>query len=126
MSAIAALALADGLATTRTFDVNTSQEGFNNPAIWLEKTAGSYAGYIRISQLVKRTTNGSTTRVSLRIVKPVLNIDGTLKSQSQANISFILPDSGTEAERDDLLAYARELLANETVTDAVSKLNPAY
>lgn len=126
MASIAPLALTDGGATTRTFAVNTSQEGFNNPAVWLEKTAGSYAGYLKASLLVKRTPNGSTTRVSLRVTVPTVDVDGTPVRQCQANLSFVMPDTGTLAEREDLLAYVVSALSTSAVEDAVHNHNPVY
>jgi hypothetical protein len=125
MAAIAPLVLADGLTTNRTFDVNTSQEGLN-PAIWLEKTAGSYAGFQKASLLVKRTPNGTTTRISLRITCPIIGLDGNLSHQSQFNASFVMPDKGVEAERADILAFAKNMLADAQIIDAVEKLNPSY
>lgn len=128
MAAIVALTLADGQDTpsNHTFDVSTSQEGFNNPAVWYDKTASTFNGYIKISQLVKRTPNGTTTKVSLKIVKPVLDAEGLLKSSSLATLNFVLPDTGSLDDRKDLLAYAVNLLQDASVSDAVHNLNPTY
>lgn len=129
MSAISALALADGQSTpvSHTFEVVTAQAGSDIPARWAEKTAGVYAGYLQITQLVRRTSNRST-KVQLKVTTPKLSTDGlnSLVHTGIATVDFTIPDTMSIQERKDLSRYVANALDNTIVRDAIENMSPAY
>lgn len=138
MAAIAQITIADGQATpvNKTFDVQMSQQG-NDPAVWLEKTSGSYNGFKRLSLLTRRSESNKATKVSIKIVDPTLAVTapasgtGIQPNPVQAyavlgTLEFVLPDACTLQNRKDILAYAKNVLANAIVVDAVNNLAPAF
>lgn len=112
-----------------------------------EDTAGGIPiGYGRLKLSLRRPNTssapGSNSRSSVyrAIVKleiPVLEVTSpstgsgiqpapTVAYTSMAQIEFVLPARGTEAERKDILAYAKNSLSNSAVVDLVTKLLAIY
>lgn len=130
MSQIIDITLADGQASpvNHTFAVVTAQMGDALPAQWSDKSGGIYNSFKRLTQLVRRSSTAKTTRVSYKIVDPTLSTDGlnTVAYQNLCTIEFVLADASTLANRKDLLAYAKNVLANAIIQDAVWNGSPAY
>lgn len=128
MSAIASITLADGQATpaNKTFDVGSAQMGSSTPAIWYEKTAGMFSGYRALTMLVRRSNGSRSTKVSIRVVDPKLNVDNSVNYSTLCNIEFTLPDQCALSDRKDILAFAKNALANAIIVDAVHNTSPAY
>lgn len=136
MSSIKNIVLKDGLATPvdHTFVPNSAQKA-NEPAVWLEKSAGSPLGYFRITAKVDAQTT-KASKVSIVISTPHLAVSGQNCCVGQntpqvsytefANLSFSLPPSSTVQTRTDILAYAKNLLANADIAKMVIDLEPAY
>ncbi len=137
MGAIASISLADGQASpvSHTFNVQNGQQA-DEPARWLEKTAGSYAGFLRLAALVRRSTANRSTKVIYKVDLPTLAVIGTAANGVQplptvaytvsAEVTFTLPDACSDANRKDILAYVKNLLANAAVTDNVVNMSPTY
>lgn len=128
MSQIANMTLADGQATpaNHTFTVLTAQTG-DQPAAWRDIASSALVlGQYRASMKVNRSATAD--KVSIIITMPKLSTDGTSSKvhQNIANISFVLPDTADVQERKDLLAFAKNMLGNAIVSDAVHNGSPAY
>lgn len=139
MAQINSIVLADGQTTpaNKTFDVFNAQYGQEKPAMWQEKTAGSFAGFKQLSLLVKRSGSGKSTKVTALITDPTLAVtapaSGTGIQPSPVaaytvigKIEFTLPDDCSLQNRKDILAYVKNLMSNAILADAVHNLSPAY
>lgn len=138
MAQIAPLVLADGQTTpvNKTFDVFTAQSG-DKPATWYEKSAGSFAGYKRITLLVGRSASNKTTKVTIMTHLPTLAVTApatgtgiqpspTVAYTLLSKQEFYLPDDCVVAERKDIRAFAKNLLNNSIIIDAIEQLSPPY
>lgn len=136
MPTISQIVLADGQATpaNKTFTPVTSQKG-DSPAVWYERSASSPLGYRRLTIFVTAKTN-AVSKVRIVIADPVLAsfganccIDSNTPQVSYTDFfdcTFSLPASSTLANRKDILAYAKNVLANAFVIAAVENLEPAF
>jgi len=130
MSAIAAITLADGLATpvNHTFaPVSIDPMGV---AQWADRSGGIALGYPVITFKVKQPTKLALNyRVTAKVVTPVLEVtspstaSGIQPAPTKAydligNIEFILPERSTLAQRQVFFSYVRNFLANAPVTTA--------
>lgn len=120
--------LADGQTTpaNHTFDKQFAQAGSQSPASWLEKSSGVYAGYISLTQLVKRSPN-KANKVTARLRFPRLSTDGasTLIHTATMAIDFTIPDTMSMQDRKDFLAYAKNYLGTAIATAAIVDGQPA-
>ena len=122
------ITLADGQTTpvNHTFDVQYAQAGSQTPASWLEKSAGIYAGFISLTQLVKRSPN-KASKVTARLRFPRLTTDGTssLIHTATLAIDFTVPDTMSLQDRKDFLAFAKNYLGSEAAYAAIVNGQPA-
>lgn len=120
--------LADGQTTpaNHVFDVQYAQAGSQTPASWLEKSAGIYAGFISLTQLVKRSPN-KANKITSRLRFPRLTTDGTssLIHTATLAIDFTIPDTMSLQDRKDFLAYAKNYLQSDAAFAAVVNGQPA-
>lgn len=138
MSAIAPLTIADGKATpvTHTFSpVNIDQQGV---ARFADRSGGVAIGYPVISQSLRAPVKGSRNyRLTAKVVVPVLEqtspstATGIQPAPTKAydlafNCEFILPERSSAADRKDILAYAKNYLANAVMTNAVIDFESIY
>jgi hypothetical protein len=139
MTAIAALSLLDGQATpaNKTFSpVNIDQAGV---ARWADRSGGIALGFPVISFSNKAPTKGSRNyKLTAKIVVPVMEqtsastATGIQPAPTKAydlifNGEFVLPERSTVAQRNDLLAFAKNFLANSAVvTAAVQNFESVY
>jgi len=133
MAQIANIVVNDGTTpapVSRTFEPLTSQNGFTAPAEWLEKSVGVMSGFRRMSLLVKPRVSNVKTKTTIQIVVPYeTSVNGQnvwSPSPNRVNISFDVQDNCTEQDKLHLLAFARNLLGNQVITDAVKNMSPAY
>lgn len=129
MPAISAVTLADGQATpaNHSFEVGSSQQSDSLPASWYDRSGGTFSSFKSITALVKRNPRTQSTKVSMRITDPMLDAtSGVLKHKTLATVEFVLPDSATVQNRQDILAYAKNLLADASVGSMVTDLTPMY
>ncbi len=136
MAQIANLILADGQATpaNHTFVPMQPQTGIT-PSQWLNKEAASNIGYRKVSMFVKYVSNG-TSKVTIRIADPVLAsvpagccVDTNTPQVAYSTFfecTFSVPYGATLQNKKDILAYARNLLGTQVVTDAVVDMTPAW
>lgn len=135
MAVIAIINLLDGQATpvSKTFVPFSTMNG-DLPAIWYEKSAGTITGFRKITLSIRQAA--SATKVRFVISDPVLAsvaagccVDSNTPIVSYtdlANIEFSLPKGSTVANRKDILAYAKNLLANAVATSAIVDLEPVW
>lgn len=136
MANIAILKLLDGQATpvNHDFTPQSTQIG-TQPAVWFNREANTPLGYRRVTLYVKAATNG-VSKVRVVIADPVLAvapagccIDTNTPQVSYTDFfdaTFSVPFQSSEANRKDILAYAKNLLATTVISDAVVKLEPVY
>lgn len=139
MAAIAPVVLNNGEATpvAKTFSpVNINSEGV---AKWSDRSGGVAIGMPVITFSIKSPTKDSRVyRVNGKVTVPVLEQTSpstatgiqpapTLAYNLIANVEFVLPERSTLAQRKDLLAFAKNYLANATViTAAIENFEAVY
>lgn len=136
---IANIVLADGQSTpaNKTFAPFRAQNGSDQPAEFWEKSATTIAGYKRLTALIKRSNGSKSTRVTVMIMDPTLAVTApasgsgiqpnpTVAYSCMAKMEFVLPDACTDQNRKDILAYAKNFLANAVATDLVVNTSPQY
>lgn len=136
MGQIQPIVIKDAAATPadHTFTPQVAQKA-SEPAVWYERVNGTPLGYNRITALVTTRIN-APSKVSIVIAKPELAtfavgccVDTSTPQVSYtefANISFSLPAQSSLQNRKDILAFAKNLLANVQITKMVEDLEPAY
>lgn len=138
MTAIAALTLADGQTTpvNHTFNpVNIDQSGV---ARWADRSGGIAIGYPVITFAMRAPTKTSRNyKATAKVVTPVLEqtsastATGIQPAPTKAydlifTCEFVLPERSTLAQRNDALAYAKNLLQNGVLTAAVQNFESVY
>jgi hypothetical protein len=138
MPAIAAIVIKDGAATPadKTFGpVNVNADGI---ASYADRTGGIALGYPMISASVRQPTKGSRNfKVVIKVVTPVLEVTSPststgiqpapTKAYDLTSLhEFILPERSTLAQRNDILAFAKNLLSNAQITSLVQNLESVY
>lgn len=138
MSAIASLVINDGQATpvAHTFSpVNIDSLGIANYA---DRSGGIAIGYPRVSLLVREPSKTSRVyKVTAKVTTPILEqtspstATGIQPAPTKAYdltcvVDMMLPERSTLAQRKDLLAYVKNLLANAVMTSAVQDFEAVY
>jgi len=140
MTAIAALTIADGAATpaNHTFSpVNIDQVGV---AKWADRSSGIALGFPVLSFSMKTPSvkGARNYRAMIKVALPVLEVTSPSTSTGiqpaptkaydlLASVEFVLPERSTLAQRNDLLAYVKNFLANTTVVPpAVQSFESVY
>lgn len=137
MAALANLTLADGQATpvTHTFGPQGIENGI---ATWLDRSGGIAVGYPRVTfRLDEAGPSKANNKLTVRVVRPVLEVTSpststgiqpapTLAYNLVSEASFVLPQRSALAERNDILAYTKNLLANALVTNAVQNYEQVW
>lgn len=130
MSAIAPIVINDGKATpvAHTFaPVTINSAGV---ASWADRSGGISIGFPQLTYSLKNPTTGSRSyKLTAKVVLPVL--EQTSPSTATgiqpapvvgynllANIELVLPERSTLADRNDLIAFVRNYLANAAVITA--------
>lgn len=138
MSAIAALTIADGQATPVNHTFNPVTIDANGVAKWADRSGGIALGYPTVTMSVRQPTKGSrATKVSLKVWTPILEVTSpstmtgiqpapTKAYDLLATIDLVLPERSTLAQRNDILAYVKNLMANSVVTAAVQNGETIY
>lgn len=138
MAAIAALTLADGQATpvSRTF----SPENIDAAGVakYKDRSGGIALGYPTVSLGIRPPSKDSRLyRVTVKIATPVLEVTSpstltgiqpapTLAYTPLFTGEFVLSERSTLAERKNLLAFVKNMLANAVVTSAVHDFESVY
>lgn len=138
MSAIAAVVLADGVATpvNHTFNpVNIDSAGI---ARWADRAGGIALGFPTVTFAVRSPSKTNRNyKVTAKVVTPVLEVTSpstatgiqpapTKAYDLFATVEFVLPERSTLAQRKDLLAYMKNFLAHSTVVNAIESFESVY
>lgn len=118
------IVLGDGQATpvNRTFEVFTPQVAAS-PAVLFQKAGGTTKLNERMELLQKRAGGGSAYRTEALLRMPRIT-DAALGVVDTAiiDIKITIPDGFTQAMRDDISAYAKNIVANATVQTAIKSV----
>jgi len=99
---------------------------------WADRSGGKPAGYLLVNSRQKDPSNGARNyRMQFEIVLPTVATDPTtgkdyISRTARCNMEFVLPESSVLQERKDILAYAKNLLAQAMVTSIVQDLEHVY
>jgi len=139
MSAIAPLTLADGQATPVNHTFNPIAIDASGVARWADRSGGIAIGYPVVSFSVKApAAKGSRNyRIVAKVTVPTLEqtspstATGIQPAPSVAynligNLEFVIPERSTLAQRKDLLAYVKNLMATAVVTAAGQDFEYVY
>lgn len=122
--ALSNIVLGDGQAApvNRTFEVFTPQVT-TNPAVLLQKAGGITKLNERMELLQKRSGGGSAYRTDILIRLP-RTTDVTLGVVDTAiiDIKITIPDGFNQDMRNDIAAYAKNILTNATVQTAIKSV----
>lgn len=137
MPQIGNLVLADGQSTpaNKTFEPFQPQTG-DKPAEWWEKSSDTITGFRRITASLNRNDNNAV-KVKITISDPVLSVTApssgtgiqpkpTVSYRTFCAMEFTLPTACTLQNRKDILAYAKNLLANAVTSGMVVDLQPVF
>jgi hypothetical protein len=134
MGNISTLTLNDAVPASHSFEPTMIGKDL---VTYHDKVSGVFAGYpsISLGHRMPTAQNGNY-KVTLRVRIPVLETAATAASgftpgptvaySLNANIDFIVPDRSTAAERADLVAYVKNLLADSVVSDSVEDMDNPY
>lgn len=137
MAAIATLTLADGQSTP----VNHAFDPVNiigDVAKYADRSGGIALGYPVVTFSVRAPSKDSRNyRVQGKVVTPVLEVTspstatGIQPAPTKAydllmNVEFVLPERSTQAQRKDILAYAKNFLASSVLSNAVNNFETVY
>jgi hypothetical protein len=131
MPAIGNLTINDGQSTpvAHTFGVvNTT----GSESRWADRSGGVPAGFILVNSRQKDPSNGARNyRMQFEVVLPTVATDPTtgkdyISRTARCNVEFVLPESSVLQERKDILAYARNLLADPVTTSVVENLEHVF
>ena len=138
MTAIAALTLADGQTTpaNHTFNpVNIDQAGV---AKWADRSGGIALGFPVVTFSMRNPSKTSRNyKVMGKVVVPVLEVTSpstasgiqpapTLAYNLTFNFDMVLPERSTLAQRNDLLAYSKNVLSHAVISAAVQSFESVY
>lgn len=138
MSAFASIILADGAATpvNHTFSPVTIDGA--GVAKLADRSTGIPIGFPVVTMSIRSPSKTSRNfKVVAKVVVPTLEVTSpstatgiqpapTKAYEHFGELSFILPDRGTEAERANVLAYVKNLIASSVFSDAVKKFETIY
>lgn len=136
MPAFSNIVINDGLGTpvAHTFAPDSDKSG----AEYADRVSGVPVGFGRITIRVKKPQGAATThRVHMKIETPILETVSAQNAQGyvaqprvaykpMCNIEFTIPAQSVLQNRKDLLAYAKNLLANSLTTSLVENLEDIY
>jgi len=126
MTALAAITLDDGASAPVVFSPSAID---SNGVARLFSTADTFDARRSISNSVRLPSKGSqVARVTLKVIVPVMDEDvPSLKvGDTLCNIEFVIPKRATAQDRDDILAFAANLLADASTVASVTNLESVY
>lgn len=137
MAAIAPIVLPDGLSTpvNHTFSpVNI----IDDVARWADRSSGISVGFPTLTHSLRSPTKGSRAyKLATKVVLPVLEVTSpstgtgiqpapTKAYDLIATIEIIMPERSTKQQRQDILAYSKNLLSHAVVKAAVEDCESVY
>lgn len=118
------IVIGDGQATpvNRTFEVFTPQVT-TNPAILLQKAGGVTKLNERMELLQKRSGGGNAYRTDILVRLPrTTDIALGVVDTAIIDIKVTIPDGFSQAMRDDIAAYAKNILTHAAVQTAIKSV----
>lgn len=109
----------------------------DEPSVSFNKIGGIYAGFEKLTTLVRRSNTGKATKVSLQVVCPTLaqtspstgsgiQPQPTVAYNRLAKVEFTFPDACTLQERKNIRAMVTSLLTQEAILSAIDDMSPLY
>jgi len=129
MAQAAAITINDGQVTpvATTFNPESVTPGLSSFA---ERSSGIAIGYKRIKVSNVFASGKSTVnkgRVTIEYpVTALVNGVTTVAYTLRADVSYVLPDASTTAERKNLHAFVKNALAHSLIQGAMQDLDPLY
>lgn len=138
MSAISSITLADGQATpvSHTFAPLAIT---GTLAEWVDRASGIAIGYPTLSVNLRRPLKNEARvyKATVKIVAPVLEVTspstatGIQPAPTKAfdlvfNGEFLLPERATKLQKADIIAYAKNLMANAVMKSLIEDLETVY
>lgn len=130
MSAIAAIVINDGQTTPVAHTFNPVTIDSMGVAKWADRSGGISIGFPTLTYSLKSPTKGSTSyKLAAKVVLPVLEQTSpstatgiqpapTVAYNLIASIDLVLPERSVLLDRKNLIAFARNYLANAAVITA--------
>lgn len=138
MAAIAALTLADGQSTPVNHTFNPVNIDATGVARWADRIGGIAIGYPVVSVSLRSPTKDSRAyKLVIKVISPTLEVTspstatGIQPAPTKAydcifSGEMVLPERSTLAQRKDLLAFVKNMLANGVITNAVNDFESVY
>lgn len=127
MPSASSISLADGTSTARSFDPQSITPASST---LVYRGGTSSAGNTQlILELSPANANRPTNRVKIRVNKPVeQTVDSVTTVAYTARFvgEFVLPEEMTSGELDDILAFAKNAMANSVIGGYVTDQDPLY
>jgi hypothetical protein len=127
---IATIAVDDASATSHNFVPHSRENGITR---FEEKSSSSALGFMPLGVSLRENGNGDVDRFTLKFEMPVVQtetINGVdypkVVRTLMAKVEYTLPTGSTLAERQDLNAFVRNLLASTDIKDVCENLNGMY
>lgn len=123
------IVLADGQATPANHTFEPKRIG-PDLAVFSDRDSTTSAGQKQLILGFSATSaNRSTDRVTMRIAMPIEQVvDGVTVVAYTARVScdVVIPESLTQAQRDDLAAFFKNAAADAIVQGMITDLDPVY
>lgn len=141
MPAIAAIVLKDGQATPVDHTFSPVRVDATSVAKYADRSGGIAIGYpiltMQVRDPVGNNSKSRVYKVTLKVWAPVLEATAPSTATGiqpapmvaytqSCTVEFLLPERSTRLNRQDILAYAKNLLAHPVVAAAVADLEPVY
>lgn len=138
MPAIATIYNSDAEATpvSHGFVPNNGQSK-DEPSLSYNKASGIYAGFEKLTTLVRRSATNKATKVSIQLVLPTLaqtspstgsgiQPQPTVAYNRIGKVEFTFPDACTLQERKNIRAMLTSTLQQVAIVSAIDDLSPLY
>lgn len=132
MTAIAALTLNDGQTTPVAHTFSPVTIDASGVARWEDRVAGIAIGFPAVTYSLRRPTKASKSyKLMAKVVLPVTEVIAPSTFASKAfdliaTVEMVIPDRASLAQRKDLLAYTRNMLAHALITAGVENFESVY
>lgn len=138
MPAIGNVVINDGASTPVSHTFVPTNIDTNGVANYADQSGGVQSGYSKLTSSLKDAATGSTAgssvnRVQVSVYLPTVADGsdagipaGTLLYFHKMDATFLMPASGTLAERKNLLAFAKNYLADASISAQVQDLTHVY
>lgn len=138
MTSLAIISLADGQTTPVVHTFSPVSVDAAGVAKLVDRSGGIAIGFPTLTMSVRSPSKGSKNyRVLAKIVQPTLEVTspstgtGIQPAPTKAydllgTIEFVLPERSTAAERKNIYAYVKNLMANANLSNAVETFETIY